>query len=434
MKSAFRLTKAALCFIIALFLASCSKDNNPVDKPNDPETAVKTVDSQSGGKLETPSGNGMEIVPGVVPPNEDGTAATVAFSVETPVELPKPLPAGATQIGSCTRFGPVGFTFNWPVRIIMKYPAGQDPSALFIMRYNALAEKWTVVPTSYTDAASSVVGADVLELGEYTLVKLEGMSKPGGPQSQGGFEYTGVPGYYYALTVKSVTFKYPAQAAWYDLVGVCAGASGSYPTGGPRQPTHAILPQGAYQIWISRTQPGTLSQLPKTWTYTIPATGSIDRPLENWGLSGPNGWTTLESPGGGEWREGRPDEWPQPTSPMGTGEFQATLSWVNSSGSSADLDLHVYGPNNMHVYFGSKLSVDGSVRLDRDWTYPSGNATENIFSLKQLPKGGYTVKVEHFSGEAKAYQVRIIRFGSVKTWSGSIRDDEEHTITNFTVN
>jgi len=60
--------------------------------------------------------------------------------------------------------------------------------------------------------------------------------------------------------------------------------------------------------------------------------------------------------------------------------------------------------------------------------------SENIFSLKQLPKGGYTVKVEHFSGEAKACQVRIIRFGSVKTWSGSIRDDEEHTITNFTVN
>ncbi|MDH7514323.1 MAG: hypothetical protein QHI48_00405 [Bacteroidota bacterium] len=417
-----------------LFWGSCSKENNPV-KTDDQQTAVQTFTSTTGGKIETPSGNALEVIPGVVPGNQNGTPATVAFSVESPVQLPAPLPSGATQVGSCTRFGPVGFLFNWPVRVILSYPEGNDPASLFIMRYNAAQEKWFVVPASYADASKRVVGADVLELGEFVLVKLQGMGKLQAPDSQGGFEYGGESGYYYALTVKSVTFKYPAQAAWFNLVGVVAGASGSGPTGGPLQPTHAILPQGTYEIWITRTKPGTLTELPKTWTYTIPARGTIDNPLTSWGYGNTTGWTTLNSPSGGEWREGRPGEWPQPTNPMGTGEFQATLNWVNTSTTAADLDLHLYGPNNMHVYFGEDVSSDGSVMLDRDWQEETGNAVENIFSVKQMPKGSYTVKVHHFSGQPKSYTVRVIRFGSVRTWSGSISNGSDmHVITNFSIN
>jgi hypothetical protein len=428
-----RATAVSLFLALGFLIVSCSKDDNPVTKAADPESAVQTFETSSGGKVTTPSGFAIEIIPGVIPPNQDNSSAKVTFSIELPVTLPIALPAGATQIGSAARFGPVGFSFRWPVRIYLNYPAGNEPGDLYVVRYEELLDSWSIVPVSAIDAGKRLIGVDVMQLGVYTLAKIVMTSKVSLPDSPGGFTWTGESGYYYALTVKAVSFKYSAQAPWYDLVGKVAGACGSGPTGGPLQPTHAILPQGTYEIWITRTKPGTLFELPKQYTWTIPATGTIDYPL-TWTLGVASDWTVLSLPGGGEWREGAPGDWPQPTKPMGTGQFQATLNWVNTTSSAADLDLHLYGPDSMHVFWNNDRSTDGSVELDLDWMSGAGNAAENIYSLKSMPKGNYEVKVHNFGGVTKSFNVRIIRSGSVKSYTGSLTNQQLTSITTFTIN
>jgi hypothetical protein len=423
-----------LLFISIFFVHCPKKDDNPVTPPVQTESIIKTIGTNESGSITTPSGVQINVVKGAVPPNLDNSDAKVTFSIESPVEAPAPIPAGASVQGSIVRFGPDAFIFRWPVRVILPFAAGTNTENLKILHYSAAQSRWIIVPASFIDATKNLIGADVLELGYYTLATISFNGKAAGPQSEGGFEYGGEMGFYYSLTVRSVTFKFPAQAAWYNLVGQVAGSSGS-DVNGPLRPTHARLPQGTYEIWITKTKPGTLSELPKQYTYTIPASGTIDGPLSYWGLGNETGWTQLSLPGGGEWKEGIPSDWPQPTKPMGTGEFQATLTWLNTGTQYADMDLHLYGPNGMHVYWLDDISADNSIQLDRDWQSEAGNAVENIFSLKQMPKGTYTVKVKNFGGNTMGFNLRVIRFGTVKTYSGSLSSDQDEvTYATFTVN
>ncbi len=130
----------------------------------------------------------------------------------------------------------------------------------------------------------------------------------------------------------------------------------------------------------------------------------------------------MTAPGSGNWVNGSPSNWPPPTVPMGTGKFQATLTWVNTSSSAVDLDLYLTLPNNEKVYFGHKVANDSSFALDVDFRYTLGNATENIYSLKNnLPSGTYKVEVNYWGGTGtKPYNVRILINGSVTNHSGSL--------------
>ncbi len=422
-----------IAFILVVLIAGCSEDETPPVVTPQGESNVQTIDSYSGGTVSTPSGHAIEVTKGSVPEATSGTAAQVAFSVETKLTPPVNLPAGVTQVGDYVKFGPDGFIFRWPVRIAMPYGTDSDPFSILLMYFNNAEQKWQAMPVSMVDLEKKTIYADVLQLGFFTLAKVPEFGKITGDQSQGGFEFTGEPGYYYTLTVKSVTFKYPAQAQWYPGLVGSTGSSGSYPAGGPRQPTHLILPQGTYEIWISRTKPGTLSTLPVLETYTVPATGTINGPLTYTQMS-TYGWTTLQGAGGGTWVAGPPGNWATPTQPMGTGQLQATLTWDNTSSSTADLDLHLYGPNDMHVYWLTDGSTDGSILLDRDWQHAEGHATENIYSVKSMPKGHYKVTMHHYGGVSKSYSVRVIINGSVRTKTGVSAYNREDVITEFDIN
>ncbi|MAT38707.1 MAG: hypothetical protein CL946_03790 [Ectothiorhodospiraceae bacterium] len=415
------------------FTSGCSEDEtSPIDNPPVTESNVVTVDSYSDGKVSVPSGFEIEIPKGAVPEATANSPATVAFSVETGVEPPEPLPPAIGAVGQIVKFGPDGFIFRTPVRVKMPYNSDADPTELGLMFYDRALEKWIAIPTAEIDVQNQRICADVLELGFFTLVDFGTLAKLSGTTSMGGFEFDGMPGYYYTLTVKSVSFKYAFQQPWFpDIVGSTAG-TGNQPAGGPGDLTHFILPQGGYEIWISRTTPGTLSTLPKLETYTVPAQGNINRPLKHTQMS-VRDWTILNAPGGGQWVEGRPQAWPATTAPLGTGQLQATLTWGNSESSAADVDLHLYGPNDMHVYWSDEQSDDGSIELDQDWQEELGHAAENIYSVKAMPKGHYSIAVHHFYGATKPYNLRVILNGKVKTFTGTAKDGKLVTHMEFDI-
>lgn len=422
---------------LAINFILCSKHE---ELAQDSGTGVKAINSTQSGTVSLPSGFSLEVIAGTVPPNQSNNPATVTFSIEAPVDPPSALPAGYTLKGDIVKFGPDGFTFSWPVRIWLPGSTVTDLSNAHIIHYNAESSEWEIIPISSLDSTNKLIGADVITLGYYAVVSTSfTFAKPSGEQSEGGFKYTGESGYHHSLTVKSVQFKYASQASWYTNIVGASASSGSDPTGSfPNTWVKFHLPQGTYSIWVSKTKPGTLSEIPKIYTYSIPATGSIAYPLEYWGWGSITeaSWTTLTLPGGGEWKEGRPSEWGSATSTYGTGDFQATLTWTNTDQSSADLDMYLYGPNSMIVYYGNKTSSDTCYQLDRDWRYTTGNAVENIYSLKSvLPKGQYKLTVDHYGGSVpKSFNVRVIRSHSVKSYYQTISTaNQEITIYEFTL-
>jgi hypothetical protein len=412
--------------LFALFIfSSCTKDNSPVSSNQGSTSGVNTlVRTTPEGGILAYDGYSMTILPNTVPKTSTGGNGTVTFSIETKTELDSGvagLPSGYTLVGKYVKFGPDGFTFKYPVK--MSFPGGNEssPEKLVIMRYYPDRNQWFRVNTSTVDSVNKIISTDgdSLRLGYFALVKSTTSFSPAG-DGQGGFEFTGESDKWYTLTVASCTLTYPYQGVWFSG-GSPVGhtfSSGSSPTGNtPLSPTHAYLPQGTYSIWISRrTYSGDL------YTYSVPYTGTIGSALQYWGWGNASNWAHLTDPGGGSWVLGSPANWPPPTAPMGTGKFQATLTWINGSGNDVDLDLHLILPSGEDVYYNHMIANDSSFALDRDWTHPLGNAIENIYSLKNtLPSGSYKVKIVYFGGAVtKQFNTRVLLNGNVSTYTGSL--------------
>ncbi len=429
-----------LVYVLWVFLfaggmfSGCKKESGGPAEPdpsNTAESATGSYTSTTGGTFSTTSGYSVSVIGGVIPRNSDGQAASVTFSIETAVTPPSAFPAGAALKGPVVRFGPEGFFFQWPVRIRMKYAADIDPSTLTVMYYDAVASRWIALPGSGVDPAQRTISADVLTLGYFALATLSPSAKTSTGSAFGGFVYDNPePGKWYTLTVRSVSnWVYPWQETWFgsQIVGR-TGSTGTSFIGGPDSKTYILIPQASYEIWVSVTDGSGVF-----YTYTLPLGGRITQEVI-YGTQ-TTGWTPIGGlPSGGSWVQGLPTNWPQPTVTYGTGNFQATLTWVNSSGKITDYDLHLYGPNNMHVFYAARTSPDSSFRLDRDWRSALGHATENIFSLKNtLPAGAYRVAVMHYAGSANSYSVRILRSGNVRTYSGSTTASGETEVASFTL-
>lgn len=411
-----------LLVILSLLFVSCKKEDSPTepgDETPTSETEVMTVSSTGFGEVSVPSGVTVSVIPGAVPQNNQGGNGNISFSIETPVTPPVTLGSNFSLVGNYAQLGPVGFNFRWPITIKLPYPQGTDVSSIFVVHYDSFSEKWVIVPSSDVEFNNNLITATAIELGYYAVATASGFGKVASERSAGGFSYQGEFGYFYTLTVASVSnFKYPDQQSWYggNIVGR-TGGNGATPTGTPLQPTKIMLPQAQYQIWITRTKPGTLSTLPEIYTYSVPATGTISGPVTYSGqFSTGNGWVPLNLPGGGTWVEGRPDNWAVATSTYGTGEVQITLTWVNNNSRQSDVDLHLFGPEDAHVYYRNKQ--EGGFELDRDWLEDIGNATENIYSISTIPNGEYTVRVNLYSGSSANFNVRVIQGTNVRNYSG----------------
>lgn len=91
---------------------------------------------------------------------------------------------------------------------------------------------------------------------------------------------------------------------------------------------------------------------------------------------------------------------------LGQGYFQATLTW-NIPG---DIDLHVFEPDNAHVYWANQVGTVGE--LDRDDI--TGTGPENYFVCRRsnLLPGNYTVRVNNYGGATGTLATITIRAGT----------------------
>jgi len=429
-----------LAAIYSVFFFGCEKAEDPVIPPpttgGDGATASYTSNSQASLDYD---GFSLVVDIGDVPNVAGGGPGTVTFSLNTSSSLESgvpSVPSGNSVIGKYLKAGPEAFNFGGPIQLYFPASGQASPQGLEVMYYSPDIQTWKVVPTSVVDTAKKRIGIDMLKLGYFVLTK-KNTSIDVSDFRQGGCVFDREDVWTnYILTVKSAALEKPEQLSLF--VGGYIGKvySGPIFLGCPNGKTKAIVPQGTIEFWVSKTvcQGGD----PQVYTYTLPASVSVPEPLNF------IGWSTYDAvtyvpfvlPVGGTWVLGRPTgsgAWPTPTVPYGSGVMQATLTWNNgTTADAADLDLHLFGPNNLHIYYGNRSNSDFS--LDRDWQRVLGDATENIYSLRSvMPAGTYTVKVIHYSGASKSFNARVILNGSSTNFTGTLTLAQESIVKTFTI-
>lgn len=361
---------------------------------------------------------------GTIPPNSRGEDGHVAFSVTRyalldTVPTPAALPEG-TQLANnaYVLVEPMNFTFSTPIQ--MNVPAqGYDISAIALLHFNQYSEDWDIVPfTSHNDDGTATVL--LLELGYFALVEFTE------PQYFGGIRIRRdslEQGYDYFLTLASnnrndeSSTRISTSHNDYDIF-------------------MSSIPFGSYRTYLSRELSDDSLNVGRPEYFDLGTINVTDTLVaaqgnyENW-----TGWTEIV-PTINRWRTGRNRAWGDETITYGTGAFQATLTFVNQArGMTTDYDLHLYGPNNLHVYYNHKRQ--GAFELDRDWMHALGNAVENLYSVEDsLPPGDYRVEIHHYSGRvSKQFNCRVLMDGkvvkSVRSSINSASGSEE--IYTFTV-
>lgn len=393
----------------------------PVTPPAGSDGQTQVV---SSGESETFDRFGFEItVPrGAVPHTDSGSDGSVAFTVTEAGELPAPLPDGTVAVdGAGIKVEPMNFTFNSPITI--KVPLkGHDPDDVALLFYNEHTGEWEVIPFSSVNPDGTAT-VTVIELGYFVLVEYPEEARFGGIHIDSDYLQQG---YYYYLTL---TASGGADDGETKRIAFSANGEDLY---------MANIPLGSYYVTVSRElRSGFDGTVSATEKYTETMYIDIVKTL----VPGPGkydtytGWTEIDL-AINSWTQGRPDDvWGEATETYGTGTFQATLTWVNTSSSITDYDLHLYGPDGLHVYYSQRNG--GAYELDRDWISTLGNAVENLYTVSSdITPGEYQVKVHHFGGAlGKRYNCRVIMNGVlVKSVTGAISTNKEYDdIYSFTV-
>lgn len=449
-----------LLIAFVIVLNSCNDEGTAINfgGGNIPNGIFKDFTTNEAGVLETTDNYGLRVEVQTVPLNDNEQPGNVTFSIEVPVpdaDIPTvAIPSNYRLISKIAKYGPSGFVFAKPVLIWMPAKDEPTPDGLVIIKFDEQNSQWIELPVAGIDSVKRTISAMSFTLGYFALVKntlVQNNNKLDNPladnKGMGGIKFGAMScpvsevnsyhGPWFLLTIKTMTYLYPDQSSWYtNRAGtntlICAtNSTPSDPTSSfPNPPIKWWLPQGTYEIWITAYSYSVSGQFHSYYyTYSLPATVTINRPLVSQGWGDHIGWFSLTIPAGGDWIKSQsrmiPDQlpcWPTPTKTYGTGTFQATLTWTNTQSLHTDYDLHLYGPNNLHVYHGNKTPEGGFFALDRDWLNEYGNAIENIYSLKnQLPVGDYRVTVKYYSGIANnRYSIRIKRPGSMRTYSGAL--------------
>lgn len=439
-----------LIMVSILALNGCKKDDND---PN-PTTQSITQQFNSNDAVGVVTLDDIKLIipTGAIPKLTNGDPATVNFSIESGGALPKALPSNMKLVGEATHFGPEGFIFQEPVIVLFRLPDGVAPDQVSIIGYDEEKGSFLVYPTTYLDTDTKEVGTMVYKLGFYMLANVEGLNRTrngasGGIRSKNGnWGWYPLPAgnaenTYNKLIITNFVPSDPSEMAlWAPYDPNSNGGQRYWEASTPTkvtgyQPNHELGivfmgPKGTYTAQLVTSYKESMFATPVCKQYSLPLTFTITSSVtcdQVWGCSG---WSTGPTlPPGGTWTEIPCNQYkPLATIPVCTGDFQATLTWFNGSGSygDTDLDLHLYGPNDLHVYWSNKNPGVGNILLDRDMISETGWVQENICAptLSAMPKGEYRLEVNLFDGEDKDFQVRLLRGSQANSFTGRATQGE----------
>ena len=412
----------ALLLLVGTFV-SCLSDGDEtivLEKSPSLEGSKTFVVSSSESAVLEQYGFRLNVPRGAVPSTSSGGDGRVAFSIQPTDELPAQLPSGYEAIeGTNVKIEPMNFTFNTPLSLDIPLQ-GYNAKDVVLFRFNDASNAWEIVP--FSDVSDDNVSISTIDFGQYSLSRKTDIS-----DNLGGVHVSGrylQEGYFYYLTLT------PSSGNRNSVKKISFAANGS-------DIYMANIPLGSYTVTIVRENRRSASSSSSEIEYGSGLTVNVRTSLVTGtdGFASYSGWTEINL-NNVYWSSGRPDDvWGDATVTYGTGRFQATLTWVNSSGSIVDYDLHLVGPD-FHVYFSDKHSPN--FELDRDWISDLGNAIENIYSINDdFVPGVYTVNVHHYSGVLnKRYNCRVIVDGVVvKSHSGAIStENATDEIYSFTIN
>lgn len=456
---------AILLFAAFIATSGCKKDDAPSSQTNSITEQFTTADPGGVVALE---GNQLIITPNAIPALANGQAATVSFSIETGGALPKALPSGMKLVGKTVHFGPEGFIFQEPLFVTFRLPDGTALDQVSIIGFDNATQSFGALPITYYDPDSKEVGAMVYELGHYMLANIQDLNRTRSPFGSGGFRVNsfntggwypqqgGNLGWahadtYQKLIITGFTPKYPEDMAlWVNYDPNTNGGRRYWEAQTPPQvtgwkPDHTrgitfMGPQGSYTAVLINSHKYGQQDLPECKEYSIPLTFTINEPVTCSSGTSCSGWANEPVMNmNGTWSPVSCTQFkPSATIPVCTGEFQATLTWFNGSGSygDSDLDLHLYGPNGLHAYWSNKNPGLGGITLDRDMIDETGWVQENICAptLGGMPRGEYRLEVDLFGGQDKEFQVRVLRGSTSNSFTGKVTSaDPTKRILTFTL-
>src|SRR5436190_13528558 len=110
-----------LLFSVLFYFNSCSNDTTVTPPVTDGQGITQTVTSNDKGNISFDNFK-LVFAVGTVPLQQNGSAGTVVFSMNSMSSMPSgltSLPSGYTQIGKFLQAGPDNFIFNSTIQVYM---------------------------------------------------------------------------------------------------------------------------------------------------------------------------------------------------------------------------------------------------------------------------------------------------------------------------
>jgi hypothetical protein len=428
LKKLFPVFLVIVLAVVMAFMWSCSKDSKNPAAPNNggqTDNASGSVRSDTSGVITTTGGARIVVPVGAVPRMSNGSVGTMVFSIERTAATPPTIPNSGTANTPVYRFGPEGFVFAAPVQISIPVNGTTDPGNVAIYRINPT----TNLPEYFGGVYDSVrhcVTAQTYEFSSWF-----GASAPGRNTAWGALQVNNSSAKWVSICVDQYTFTYDSLDR--GVVPELGMGSTWAPAGDIGWANSGLwfLPQGTYRMCVTYQ----LTSNPFTYGHVFRDNVVID-----------HAWNRTENPVAnpfdiGVWVTGDTGRCacvPTPTTSVGTGDIQVTLSWFSAN--ATDLDLYVIEPNRSDsVWYGNTHSTSGG-ELDRDnlcGNYINGRP-ENIYWTQAPPLGHYLVRVNLYStcgtDSSRAFNVRTVVKGVTRTFAGSVSVSHEWMdVTSFDI-
>lgn len=434
--------------------------------PEPPEgSRSATVSGAQSGSVSL-GGAAVEIPPGSIPPNEDGTPGTMVISIEKTDMRPE-LSEGLSPAGEVYQLGPEGTVFERPVQIVLRIPEGVDPNTIVgVTTFNATSGRWELIPgTVDPDERTVTIFTD--HFSPYALVSGadEWMRRNGGwieiinrhryntppefiPCDGDGDRCALYPTHTeHGICIQNAVFGDASVAGFWTPPNNWMILAFDVPSGSTRSETRERfwVPAGTYTLteflFVSEVNPGDPMYSPCHHARARPAKVYRINPGDTLRFDHLDESSLIPGstcfPGGYPCRSGvAAAASTGRTTAVHTGDIQVTLTWY----ANADIDLYVEDPNGDVVYYGNPQVPSGG-ELDRDnmcSNFEMGKP-ENIFwPTGGAPPGVYKVSVNYYSdcGGAGAvrWTVRTVVGGDVKTYTGVLNEeDETQEVTTFEI-